>query len=106
MIKGDIVLVPFPFTNLTGSKNRPALILISGESDITVSFITTQLKWREDSDIRIDPSEENGLKKTSLIRLSKLTTVEKDLIIGRLGSLNSTEIEKVDKNLIKLLNLK
>jgi mRNA interferase MazF len=45
MNKGDIVLLPFPFTDLSGIKNRPALILVDCESDITVSFITTQLKW-------------------------------------------------------------
>jgi mRNA interferase MazF len=72
MIKGYIVLIPFPFTDLSGIKNRPALILIDGESDITVSFITTQLKWQEDFDVKIEPSSSNGLKRTSLIRLSKL----------------------------------
>ena len=72
MIKGDIVLVPFPFTDLSGLKNRPALILVEGESDITVSFITTQLKWQGDFDVKIEPSPTNGLKRTSLIRLSKL----------------------------------
>ena len=64
MNKGDIVLIPFPFTDLSGIKNRPALILVDGEVDITVSFITTQLKWQEDSDVRIEPTQTNGLKRT------------------------------------------
>ena len=41
MKKGDIVLIPFPFTDLTGNKNRPALVLVESEEDITVCFITT-----------------------------------------------------------------
>lgn len=45
MEKGDIVLIPFPFTDLTGQKNRPALVLINHENDITVSFITSKISW-------------------------------------------------------------
>jgi len=105
MNKGDIVLIPFPFTDLSGKKNRPALILVDGEVDITVSFITTQLKWQEDSDVKIEPTQTNGLKKTSLIRLSKLATIDKDLVIGKLGNLSQDELTSVDKNLVKIFRL-
>ena len=77
MNKGDIVLVPFPFTDLTGNKYRPALILIESEEEVTVSFITTRLKWKSEYDISVNPTESNGLKKPSLIRLSKLATIDK-----------------------------
>jgi mRNA interferase MazF len=43
MEKGDIVLITFPFTDLSGTKLRPALVLANTELDLTVSFITTQL---------------------------------------------------------------
>ncbi|WP_017732858.1 type II toxin-antitoxin system PemK/MazF family toxin [Nafulsella turpanensis] len=106
MKKGDIVLIPFPFTDLTGAKNRPALILIDSDEDITVSFITTQLKWQEKFDVRLEPSKENGLKKTSLIRLAKITTIDKELVIGKLGQLTDPEMEDVNRGLIALLGLK
>jgi len=105
MKKGDIVLLPFPFTDLSGIKNRPALILAECESDITVSFITTQLKWQGDFDVKIEPSQSNGLKRTSLIRLSKLATIDKDLVIGKLGNLLQDELVNVEKNLVKLFKL-
>lgn len=92
-------------TDLSGIKNRPALILVECESDITVSFITTQLKWQEDFDVKIEPSQSNGLKRTSLIRLSKLTTIDKDLVIGKLGNLLQDELANVDKNLVKIFKL-
>jgi|AntRauTorckE6833_2_1112554.scaffolds.fasta_scaffold06701_1 mRNA interferase MazF len=106
MKKGDLVLIPFPFTNLTGAKNRPALILIDSDDDITVSFITTQFKWQNRFDISLEPSDENGLKKTSLIRLSKITTIDKEMVIGKLGQLTGLEIEEVNRGLIELLDLK
>jgi mRNA interferase MazF len=106
MNKGEIVLVPFPFTDLSGIKNRPALILVETEYDLTVSFITTQLKWQEESDVKVEPAPENGLKRTSLIRLSKLTTIDKELVIGRLGNLTNSELISVDTSLIKLFKLR
>jgi hypothetical protein len=36
----------FPFTDLKGSKNRPAVVLYSNSVDVTICFITTELKWQ------------------------------------------------------------
>ncbi|CAM3378608.1 type II toxin-antitoxin system PemK/MazF family toxin [Aequorivita lipolytica] len=88
MKKGDIVLISFPFTDLSGSKNRPALILASSDLDITIAFISTQLKWKEQTDVEIQPNQNNGLKKNSLIRLSKLVTLDKTLALGLLGNVD------------------
>jgi len=51
MAKGDILLITFPFTDLSGTKLRPAVILAETGSDVTVSFITTQLQWQEPTDL-------------------------------------------------------
>ncbi|MEB2780693.1 type II toxin-antitoxin system PemK/MazF family toxin [Algoriphagus persicinus] len=77
MIKGEVILVPFPFTDLTGLKNRPALVLLATEYDITVAFISTQIKGASSLDLLIHPNTENGLKKESLIRVSKIVTLDK-----------------------------
>jgi mRNA interferase MazF len=99
------VLIPFPFTDLSGLKNRRALVLLDGESDIMVSFITTQLKWQEYFDVKIEPNLTNGLKSTSLTRLSKLATIDKGLVLGELGKLSQDELSYVDKNLVKIFRL-
>lgn len=105
MNKGDIILIPFPFTDVSGNKIRPAVVLLESEEDVTVCFITTQFKWQGAFDITINPSELNGLKKISLLRLNKFATIDKDLLIGRLGLLDDQNIKLLNLNLIKILKL-
>lgn len=105
MKKGDIVLLSFPFTDLKGEKIRPALVLVVSDLDVIVAFITTQFKWKNTFDILLEPNDLNGLKKTSLVRLSKITTIDKDLILGKLGELDSLDMQSINKSLIKILNL-
>lgn len=106
MKKGDIVLVPFPFTNLKGNKIRPALILCVGFYDATVCFISSIINWKEETDIILDPDKENGLKKKSLIKTSKIVTIDKKLIIGKLGNISTADILELDGALIKLFKIR
>ncbi len=105
MAKGDIVLITFPFTDLTGSKLRPAVILVDTAIDLTVCFITTQLQWQETTDVQLMPTDYNGLKKQSLIRTSKIATLDKTLAKGLLGRLNSQELSDLNYKLKTLLRL-
>ena len=106
MKKGDIILISFPFTDLTGSKLRPAVVLASNELDVTVAFITTQLKWREEFDVLLSPNLTNGLKMDSMIRLSKIATLDVELVEGKLGNVTMDDILLINTSLIKLFKLK
>ncbi|PWA10772.1 type II toxin-antitoxin system PemK/MazF family toxin [Flavobacterium laiguense] len=106
MKKGDVILISFPFTDLKGEKVRPAMVLVVSDLDVIIAFITTQFKWQSTFDLFLEPDDLNGLKKTSLLRLSKITTIDKDLVLGKLGELNSKHIYSVNENLIKILDLK
>ena len=105
MAKGDIVLINFPFTDLTGSKLRPAVVLTNNSLDLTVSFITTQVGWQESTDVLLLPNNNNGLRKKSLIRTSKIATLDKNLAKGLLGKLDTSELNELNKNLKNLFQL-
>jgi len=105
MEKGDILLIPFPFTDLKGNKNRPALVLINSDLDVTLAFISTQLKWKEETDILLKPNKNNGLKKDSVLRLGKIATIDKNLVLGRIGRMDANVLKQVNLNLIKLFKL-
>ena len=105
MTKGDIVVIPFPYTDLSGNKLRPCIILTESNLDVTVYFITTQIGWQETTDVLLKPNPSNGLKKLSLIRTSKIATLDKSLAKGRLGKLLPTELSELDGKLKILLQL-
>lgn len=105
MDKGDIVLISFPFTNLSGSKLRPAIVLIETKLDITVCFITSQINWQEQTDVALFPSEQNGIKVQSLARTSKIATLDKALAKGLLGRLSVHETAELNQKLKKLFQL-
>ncbi|MDD3978457.1 MAG: type II toxin-antitoxin system PemK/MazF family toxin [Methanomicrobium sp.] len=90
-MKGNIVLVPFPFTDLTASKIRPALVLYEGGDDTVLAFISSRILKGEipKGSVLINESHpeffRSGLKTTSVIRLDKVATVLSSLIIGELG---------------------
>lgn len=105
MQKGDIILVPFPFTDLSGNKLRPAIVLAQTPMDIIVCFVTSQLQWQEEGDIILKPTSINGIKRTSLIRVNKITTLEKTLALGKIGSLEKSEIENLNVKMRILFQL-
>ncbi len=105
MPKGDIILMTFPFTDLSGSKLRPAVILIDTNPDITVCFITTQIEWQESTDIVLSPNTSNGLKRASLIRTNKIATLDTSLAKGLLGKLNNAELDQLNTKLKALFQI-
>lgn len=88
--KGSIVLVHFPFTDLSSTKLGPALVLYEGHLDVTIAPMTTQRPNPPlPSDLLIckgTPSfETTGLKEESWLLIDKIATLEKIFIEGILG---------------------
>jgi len=105
MAKGYIILISFPFTDLSGSKLRPAVILAETTLDLTACFITTQINWQEITDVLLSPTSTNGLRKLSLIRTSKIASLDKNLAKGLLGRLTSADLSDLNLKLKVIFQL-
>lgn len=104
-IKGDVVVVPFPFSNLTTSKKRPTLIVsaLQGEDLILCQITSKEINdsyaiLLEDADF-----EQGSLKQTSNIRPNKIFTADKNIILYRVGHLKAIIIDKVIRNIVEIL---
>jgi mRNA interferase MazF len=109
-MKGKIVLVPFPFTDLTAAKLRPALIIYEGKEDVVVAFISSKVQsGLTEADVLISKKDtgfkRSGLKVDSLIKLDKIATVLKDLVVGELGEIDEESVREVNRKLRKMLEL-
>jgi mRNA interferase MazF len=93
--KGDIILVPFPFTDLSQTKLRPAVVLwADGKGqDVTLCLISSQkvetLTANEFVIAANDPQfSMTGLKITSKVRVTRIVTLERRMLRRRLGKLS------------------
>ncbi len=98
---GDIVLVSFPFSDLTSFKRRPCLILKEHEQDVLVIFISSQLNKESGHDFILRRDNINNLAVDSVVKIWKINILHKSLILKKIGFL-SKDNKIVLKN--KLIN--
>lgn len=110
--KGDVVLVEFPFTDLSQSKLRPAVILAVNLAidEITLCFISSQQVDRLDASefalLDSDPDfPQTGLRISSKARVTRITTLSRRLIIRRLGSLGIRHLKQLETSLSQAFQL-
>lgn len=93
---GDVVLVPFPFTDQTGTKKRPAVIVSSaaynnGRRDLVLMAVTSQIRATASvGEVAVTQWKKARLLKPSIIK-PILATVEKTLVLRTLGQLETTD---------------
>lgn len=105
--RGTIVLVPFPFTDLSGQKVRPAIIISNQPKsvDILVLFITTQVKNKFSFTVSVMPSDKNGLKSKSLVMCNKIATLDRSVILGQLEEIDKATLHEIEIEIKKVLGL-
>lgn len=107
--KWDIVLIPFPYTDLSSTKKRPAVV-ISSEGynrglDIMLLFLTSNLTVeRKEGDYKLALWKEAGLPKPSMTRM-KIMTLDKDFILKKIGAIQEGDAIRINESLIDFLAL-
>lgn len=109
MKKGDLVLAHMPYTDLTGTKVRPGLVLVSedADNDVLLAFITSHIEREDETCVSISPEETPtcGLTRESIIRLNKLIILDKSIVIGKIGTLPIIKLQDINDGLRKVLAL-
>ena len=108
--RGVIVLVPFPFTDLTVIKLRPVLVISCYRQDIIVVAVSSVVvNYDKKTDIIIQSSDagfsRTGLKQSSVIKCAKIATLDKAIVIGVLGIAPSDLQRQVDQKLRAILEI-
>ena len=96
-VKGDVIVIEFPYSNLKIVKRRPVLVIkVPKGDDVIVAQITGE-SYEKPAEIIIkkDNFKQGNLKRDSYIRIDKIASIEKYLINYRIGSLKQEKFNEI-----------
>ena len=104
----DIVVVPFPYSDQLAEKRRPALVVSSNAFNkkhglLWVVMITSASNAKKSGDILIAANSKTGLPSASLIRPSKIATIEPERVVRVIGKVDNRVKEMVLDAITKIL---
>jgi mRNA interferase MazF len=104
-VKGDVVVLPFPFSDLSNAKRRPAVVLVQLQGD---DVILAQITSQTVSDIYSIPLKDSDfsygkLNKLSNIRPNRIFTADAAIILYKVGTLKPAKIEECITKVIEVL---
>lgn len=104
-VKGDVVVVPFPFSNLSHAKKRPALVILKLEGDDLILCQITSQTVKDGYTVPIGNGDfdSGGLKQSSNIRPNRIFTADSHILLYKIGSLNNNKVSLVIENIVKII---
>lgn len=104
-IKGDVVVVPFPFSDLTRAKRRPALVIAELEGDdlILCQITSQQIKDRYAVPIDDKDFETGTLKQKSNVRPNRIFTADRHIVLYSVGHLKAEKINEIIEKIVEIL---
>jgi len=104
-VRGDVVVIPFPFSDLSQSKRRPALVIAPLEGDDAILCQLTSMGIRDDYAIALDDGDfaSGSLKQSSNIRPNRIFTADTHIVLYRVGSIKEEKLTRVIERLIQII---
>lgn len=104
-LKGDVIVVPFPFSDLTQSKRRPALVVAQLEGDDLILCANTSQQVRDRYSLALtdDDFETGSLRQTSNIRPNRLSTADTHIVLYQIGHLKAQKLDTVISRVVEIL---
>ncbi|MDR3176109.1 MAG: type II toxin-antitoxin system PemK/MazF family toxin [Desulfovibrio sp.] len=99
-VAGDVVVLPFPFTNQADSKNRPAVVLCSTpNNDLLVCMISSAAYGAESIPLDKKNLESSGLRVAGVVRPDRLLVADPDLVIRKTGRISVEMTGKIKSHI-------
>ena len=95
LVKGDVIVIDFPYSNLKNSKRRPVLILKvpAGEDIIALQIPSSSYEKAVEIVIKKEDFKQGNLKRDSHIRIDKIASIDKSLIKYKIGTLKQEKFK-------------
>ena len=105
-MKGDIVVINFPFSDLSGSKRRPALVLSDLDGDDIILFQITSRSKSDKYSVKLDEKDfvDGKLSVESVVRPNKIFTADKNIILYTACKISEEKTNQVINAVIGIVN--
>lgn len=105
-IKGDVVVVPFPFSDLSTAKRRPALVIAALTGDDVILCQITSKIITDSYALVISDSDflSGGLRQESNIRPNRIFTANSNIILYRVGTLSAEKVQEVIAKIVQIIS--
>ena len=104
-VKGDVVVIPFPFSDLSQSKRRPALVVAPLEGNDAILCQITSQTIKDKYAISIDEADfvSGSLRQAGNIRPNRLFTADNHIILYRIGVIKKDKLTQVIEKLVEII---
>jgi mRNA interferase MazF len=104
-VKGDVVVIPFPFSDLSQSKRRPALVIAPLQGDDVILCQLTSRTIGDNYAIPVDDKDfaSGNLKQSGNIRPNRVFTADAHIILYRIGTIKREKLTEVIDRLVEII---